>query len=340
MRLKKVLVTGGTGYIGSHTCVALLESGYDVVVLDNLCNSSKRVLHRIQDITGKSLQFFKGDVRNPVDLAKAFEVGPDVVIHVAGLKSAAESIQKPLEYFDNNVSGTVTLLHAMHRYGVHHLVFSSSVAVYGESASVVVTEDTTLRPIHPYGRSKLSAEYLIRDHCQATPEMRAIVLRYANPVGAHPSGKIGEDPTGTPNNVMPYLAQVAEGSREKLQIYGGDYPTPDGTCVRDYIHVMDVASAHTRALEYGTTTEGVSTFNISTGHGYSVLELVTAYERASGRDIQLEIVGRREGDVPRLQVSPAFTTKELEWNATRDLITMCQDSWRWQTMNPTGYGGC
>lgn len=330
----RVLVTGGAGYIGSHTCVALLEAGHDITVIDNLCNSSEVALQRVQEITGKSLHFVQGDVRNAEDLARALEGGADAVVHFAALKAVGESCEKPLDYFDNNISGTIALLQAMRRANVHILVFSSSATVYGEADAMPVTEDAPLRVTNPYGRTKLVMEDLIRDCCQAMPEMSAVLLRYFNPVGAHPSGCIGEDPRGVPNNLMPYVAQVATGRRERLQVFGGDYPTPDGTGVRDYIHVMDLADAHVRALEYGSRQLGARAINVGTGRGYSVLELVRAFEAASGKTVPYETVGRRTGDVAELWADTALSEKLLGWRAQHDLMAMCTDTWRWQSGNP------
>lgn len=332
-----VLVTGGAGYIGSLICVALLEAGHDITVIDNFCNSSEVALQRVQEIAGRPLRFVRGDVRNPDDLASAFETAPDAVIHFAALKAVGESCEKPLEYFDNNIGGTIALLQAMRRAGVRNLVFSSSATVYGEPDTVPVNEDAPLRVTNPYGRTKLVMEDLIRDCCQAMPDMGAVLLRYSNPVGAHPSGRIGEDPTGVPNNLMPYVAQVAVGRREKLQVFGGDYPTPDGTGVRDYIHVMDLADAHVRALEYGATNPGAHAINVGAGRGFSVLELVRAFEHASGRAVPFDVVDRRAGDVAELWADPALASEQLGWCARFDLAAMCEDTWRWQSRNPQGF---
>lgn len=334
----QVLVTGGAGYIGSHACVALLEAGHDVIVIDNLCNGSEVALQRVQQIAGKSLQFLRGDIRNPDDLERAMQGGIDAVIHFAALKAVGESCQKPLDYFDNNIGGTIALLQAMRRANVGNLVFSSSATVYGEPDAVPVTEDAPLRVTNPYGRSKLVMEQLMGDCCQAMPEMGAVLLRYFNPVGAHPSGRIGEDPSGTPNNLMPYVAQVAVGKRDRLQVFGGDYPTVDGTGVRDYIHVMDLADAHVRALEFGERHRGIHAINVGTGRGYSVLELVRAFEQASGCKVPYEIVGRRAGDVAELWASPDRAETLLGWKARLGLAEMCADTWRWQSGNPDGYG--
>ena len=333
----RVLVTGGAGYIGSHTCVALLEAGHDITVIDNLCNSSEVALERVQEITEKPLRFVRGDVRNPDDLANAFQEGPDAVIHFAALKAVGESCEKPLEYFDNNIGGTIALLQAMRRAGVRNLVFSSSATVYGEPDSVPVTEDAPLRVTNPYGRTKLVMEDLIRDCCQAMPDVGAVLLRYFNPVGAHPSGRIGEDPKGVPNNLMPYVAQVAVGRRDRLRVFGGDYPTPDGTGVRDYIHVMDLAHGHVRALEFSAASRGAHAFNLGTGRGHSVLELVRKFGQVSGREIPFDVVDRRVGDVAELWAAPRLAREQLGWQATSDLAAMCIDTWRWQTENPEGF---
>ena len=332
-----VLVTGGAGYIGSHTCVTLLEAGHQVTVLDNLCNSSAVALDRVQEITGKALRFVEGDVRDASALRRAFAGGQDAVIHFAALKAVGESCEKPLDYFDNNIGGTITLLQAMRDAGVETLVFSSSATVYGEPDAVPVTENAPLRVTNPYGRTKLVMEQLIRDCCQADPALSAVLLRYFNPVGAHPSGRIGEDPAGIPSNLMPYVAQVAVGRRERLQVFGGDYPTPDGTGVRDYIHVMDLAQAHQRALAFGHQHTGARAINVGTGRGYSVLELVRAFEQASGKPVPFDIVGRRAGDVAALWAEPGLAGDLLGWRAENDLLAMCEDAWRWQCANPEGY---
>ena len=333
------LITGGAGYIGSHTCLALLEAGHQVTVLDNLCNGSAQALQRVQQLAGKPLHFIHGDIRNPADLQRAFAQPPDAVIHFAALKAVGESCEKPLDYFDNNIGGTIALLQAMRAAAVKTLVFSSSATVYGQPDAVPVTEDAPLRVTNPYGRTKLVMEELIGDCCQADPSMSAVLLRYFNPVGAHPSGRIGEDPSGTPNNLMPYIAQVAVGRRQRLQVFGGDWPTPDGTGVRDYLHVMDLAEAHVRALEFGRGQTGARAINVGTGRGYSVLELVRAFEQASGKAVPFEIVGRRDGDVAALWAQPGLAETLLGWRAQHDLAAMCADTWRWQVGNPQGYGG-
>ena len=333
----KILVTGGAGYIGSHTCVLLLEAGHDVTVIDNLCNSSAIALERVQELAGKSLRFVEGDIRNGADLDRAFEGGIDAVIHFAALKAVGESCEQPLAYFDNNIGGTITLMQAMEAHGVHRLIFSSSATVYGQPDSVPIKEDAPLRVTNPYGRTKLVMEQLIQDWCTARPQASAVLLRYFNPVGAHPSGRIGEDPRGEPNNLMPYIAQVAVGRRELLRIYGDDYPTPDGTGVRDYLHVMDLAEAHLKAVEYSGTHAGCQAFNLGTGTGYSVREMVTAFELAAGRAIPCQIVERRAGDVTELTADPAEANAKLQWCTTRGLDAMCADAWRWQQQNPIGF---
>ena len=332
-----LLVTGGAGYIGSHTCVVLLEAGHNVTVIDNLCNSSPIALERVQELAGRSLRFVQGDIRNRADLDKAFEGGIDAVIHFAALKAVGESGEQPLAYFDNNIGGTIALMQAMEARGVTRLVFSSSATVYGQPDHVPVKEDAPLRVTNPYGRTKLVMEDLIRDWCASRPELSAVLLRYFNPVGAHPSGQIGEDPRGIPNNLMPYIAQVASGQRERLHVFGNDYPTPDGTGIRDYLHVMDLADAHVKALDYATTHTGCEAFNLGTGQGHSVLELVRAFEHASGRKIPCTITQRRPGDVAEIWANPARAMQVLGWAAQYDLAAMCADTWRWQRDNPTGY---
>ncbi len=332
-----ILVTGGAGYIGSHTCLALLEAGHAVTVLDNLCNGSLVALQRVQELAGKSLKFLQGDVRNHTDVDHALAGGIDAVIHFAALKAVGESCQQPLRYFDNNISGTICLLQAMQAAGVHKLVFSSSATVYGQPDSVPVDETAALRVSNPYGRSKLVMEQLIEDWCSAQPEVSAVLLRYFNPVGAHPSGRIGEEERGTPNNLMPYIAQVAIGRRERLQVFGNDYPTIDGTGVRDYLHVMDLADAHVSALTLASQTTGCDAINLGTGRGTSVLELVHAFEQATGQPIPLDIVARRPGDVAEYWANPAKAHARLDWHAKRSVQDMCADTWRWQSQNPNGY---
>ncbi|MEO7941285.1 MAG: UDP-glucose 4-epimerase GalE [Burkholderiaceae bacterium] len=332
-----ILVTGGAGYIGSHTCLALLQAGHAVTVLDNLCNGSLVALQRVQELGGKQLRFVQGDVRNPGDVEQALAGGIDAVIHFAALKAVGESCQQPLRYFDNNISGTICLLQAMQAASVKRLVFSSSATVYGQPDQVPVDETAALRVSNPYGRSKLVMEQLIGDWCTAQPEVSAVLLRYFNPVGAHPSGRIGEEQRGTPNNLMPYVAQVASGQRAHLQVFGNDYPTIDGTGVRDYLHVMDLADAHVAALARASQTSGCDAINLGTGRGTSVLELVRAFEQATGQSIPLDITERRQGDVAEYWANPAKAHACLGWHATRTLHDMCADTWRWQSQNPQGY---
>lgn len=316
--------------------MSLLEAGHEVVVIDNLCNGSEIALRRVQELAGRSLHFIRGDIRDADALARAFAKPVQAVIHFAALKAVGESCEKPLDYFDNNIGGSIGLLQAMRGAGVKTLVFSSSATVYGEPDAVPVTEDAPLRVTNPYGRTKLMMEDLIRDCCRAMPDMSAILLRYFNPVGAHPSGRIGEDPSGTPNNLMPYIAQVAVGRRERLRVFGNDYPTPDGTGVRDYIHVMDLADAHVRALEHARTRTGALALNVGAGRGYSVLELVRAFEQASGRKVPHEVVARRPGDVAELWADPARAKQLLGWSTSRGIEAMCADTWRWQRDNQEG----
>jgi UDP-glucose 4-epimerase len=333
-----VLVTGGAGYIGSHACVALMDAGFDVVVLDNLCNSSPVALQRLQYICGKSPLFVQGDVRDRACLDGIFRSHTVIaVLHFAGLKAVGESVELPLEYYDNNVTGSLVLLAAMREAGVCNLVFSSSATVYGDPVSVPIREDFALAPASPYGRTKHMVEDILADWQCANPHWSIGCLRYFNPVGAHPSGRIGEDPQGFPNNLMPFVAQVAVGQREKLFVFGNDYATPDGTGVRDYIHVMDLVEGHVVALDYVCRQRGLHTINLGTGNGVSVLQMVEAFERASGRPIPYEIVGRRPGDIAACWADPGLARQLLNWNASRDLTQMCEDAWRWQSGNPTGY---
>ena len=332
----KILVTGGAGYIGSHACVVLLEAGHDVTVIDNLCNSSATALDRVEELAGRPLCFVQGDVRNRKDLALAFEGGPDAVIHFAALKAVGESCQQPLAYFDNNIGGTIALMQAMEEHGVNRLVFSSSATVYGQPDQVPVKEDAPLRVTNPYGRTKLVMEQLIQDWCAARPHASAVLLRYFNPVGAHPSGRIGEDPRGEPNNLMPYVAQVAVGRRERLRVFGNDYSTPDGTGIRDYLHVMDLADAHRKAVDYAAAHAGCEAFNLGTGWGYSVLEVVRAFEAVSGCIVPLEFVERRAGDVAELTADPRKANTDLKWTACYGIERMCADTWGWQSTNPQG----
>ncbi|MBG14095.1 MAG: UDP-glucose 4-epimerase GalE [Alcanivorax sp.] len=335
-----VLVTGGAGYIGSHTVLLLLEAGRRVLVLDNLSNSSRESLERVAAITGKRAEFVEGDIRDTALLDRLFQehrIGS--VIHFAGLKAVGESVAQPLRYYDCNVTGSLRLLEAMDRAGVRHLVFSSSATVYGDPASVPIREDFPLSATNPYGATKLHIEDMLRDLHRADPRWSVALLRYFNPVGAHESGRIGEDPNGEPNNLMPYVAQVAVGKREQLRVFGDDYDTPDGTGVRDYIHVMDLAEGHLAALDALARDGGLITTNLGTGRGYSVLEMVRAFAAASGREVRYQIAERRPGDVASCYADPAHAKKVLGWEAKRGIDTMCADHWRWQSENPNGYRG-
>ena len=335
-----ILVTGGAGYIGTHACIALIEAGYQVVVLDNLCNASAEAISRVGEITGITLPLVKGDVRDAQCLDALFsDHDIEAVMHFAGLKAVGESVEKPLEYYDNNVNGTLVLLAAMERAGIDKFIFSSSATVYGDPASVPIREDFPTSATNPYGRSKLMVEEILADWGLARPGWSIGRLRYFNPVGAHVSGRIGEDPQGWPNNLMPFVAQVAVGRREQLSVFGGDYPTPDGTGVRDYIHVVDLAEGHVAALEYVLGNPGVLTVNLGTGNGSSVLDMVKAFENASGREIPYQIVERRAGDIAECWADPAMAEELLGWKASRSLEDMCADTWRWQEANPQGYGG-
>ena len=333
-----VLVTGGAGYIGSHTCVQLLEAGYDVVVLDNLSNSSYEALQRVEQIAGRKLDFVEGDIRDRSCLNQLFEsYSIESVIHFAGLKAVGESCELPLTYYDNNISGTISLCQAMQAAGVKRLVFSSSATVYGDPASVPIREDFPTSATNPYGRSKLIIEEVLRDLHASDNEWCISLLRYFNPVGAHESGLIGEDPNGIPNNLLPYISQVAIGKLEQLSVFGGDYPTPDGTGVRDYIHVLDLADGHLRALEAMERQPGVMTCNLGTGQGYSVLQMIAAFEKASGNTVSYRTVDRRPGDIAACYADPGYAKELLGWSAIRDLEQMMLDSWRWQSENPEGY---
>lgn len=333
-----VLVTGGAGYIGSHTCLELLESGYGVVVIDNLCNSNSKSLERVEALTGKKLRFYEGDVRDEALLRKIFaenEIG--CVIHFAGLKAVGESVAKPLEYYTNNLVNTLTVLNAMRRHGVKNFVFSSSATVYGDPESVPVREDARQTATNPYGRTKLFIEQILSDCCAVDPGLNVALLRYFNPIGAHPSGLIGEDPTGIPNNLVPYIAKVAMGQLDKLHVFGNDWPTPDGTGVRDYIHVVDLAQGHVAALKKLESGCGLFVCNLGTGKGYSVLDILHAYERACGKKLPYVIDPRRPGDIAACWADPTKAQRELGWQARYDIDAMCASSWNWQSKNPHGY---
>jgi UDP-glucose 4-epimerase len=334
----RILVTGGAGYIGSHTCVELLKAGYEVVVVDNLSNSKEEAIHRVEEISHGRVEFHQVDLVDEAGLEAVFRRGRvEAVIHFAGLKAVGESVAQPLRYYHNNVTGTLVLLKVMGAHGVKDLVFSSSCTVYGEPQRVPVTEDFPLSATNPYGRTKLIIEDMLRDLYVADPSWNVALLRYFNPVGAHPSGRIGEDPNGIPNNLLPYIAQVAVGRLKQLSVFGGDYPTPDGTGVRDYIHVVDLATGHLKALEKLRQKPGVVAYNLGTGRGNSVLEVVAAFERASGREIPYRIVARRPGDVALTYADPSKAQRELGWRAELGLDEMCADVWRWQENNPNGY---
>ncbi len=335
---KSILVTGGAGYIGSHTCLELLAAGHRVVVVDNLDNSSEESLRRVRALTGCPLEFNRVDLRHGEALRGVFARHDfDAVIHFAGLKAVGESAQIPLRYYDNNITGTLRLLEVMQEHGVRDLVFSSSATVYGEPARVPITEDFPLSATNPYGRTKLFIEEILRDLCAADPAWRAVLLRYFNPVGAHPSGRIGEDPQGLPNNLMPYVMQVAVGKLPELQVFGADYDTPDGTGVRDYIHVVDLALGHLAAIDRLQALPGCTAINLGTGRGYSVLEMVNAAEAASGKKVPYRVTARRPGDIATCYADPAHAAAVLGWTALRDIGQMCADHWRWQAGNPQGY---
>ncbi len=333
-----ILVTGGTGYIGSHTVVELLDAGHTITVVDNLSNSNKDVIDRIKAITGKKVSFVVGDLCDQEMTDRVFASGNfDAVIHFAGLKAVGESVQKPLEYYRNNISSMLSLLSAMQKYGVNKLVFSSSATVYGEPGVTKYTEDLPAGQniSSPYGKTKYIIEQIITDVAAANPDFQATILRYFNPIGAHESGKIGEDPSGIPNNLMPFIAQVATGKRDKLAIFGNDYDTPDGTCLRDYIHVVDLAKGHIAALAH--LTAGIHTYNLGSGKATSVLELVHAFERASGVPIVFEFAPRRAGDLPEYYADASKAAKELNWRTEKSIEDMCRDTWNWQSQNPNGY---
>ena len=334
----RVLVTGGAGYIGSHTCVELLAAGYEVVVIDNLCNSKETALERVVEIAGEPVAFVKADLRDSDALDALFrEYSFDAVIHFAGLKAVGESSEIPLDYYENNIGGTLALCRAMDKAAVRTLVFSSSATVYGDPASVPIREDFSLSATNPYGRTKLFVEEILRDLHRAEGGWDIALLRYFNPVGAHVSGRIGEDPNGIPNNLMPFVAQVAIGKQPELEVFGDDYDTPDGTGVRDYIHVVDVARGHLAALERLAANPGVVTYNLGTGRGYSVLEMIRAFERASGRAVPYRVVPRRPGDIARCYADPSLASAELGWHAQLGIEDMVRDGWRWQSANPDGF---
>ncbi len=338
--MQHIIVTGGAGYIGSHTCLELLNGGYRVTVVDNLCNASREGLRRVEELTGKKAAFFKADLLDEDALDKVFRQNSDAdaVIHFAGLKAVGESVAKPLLYYRNNITGTLNLCRVMDKYGIKNIVFSSSATVYGDPASVPITESFPLLSCtNPYGRTKAMIEDILRDIHIADNDWNVGLLRYFNPVGAHESGRIGEDPNGIPNNLMPYISQVAVGKLKELSVFGNDYPTHDGTGVRDFIHVVDLAVGHLKALEKLDEKPGVVTYNLGTGQGYSVLDMVKAFEEASGRKVPYRIAPRRAGDIAQCYADPTLAAKELGWKAERGLKEMCEDSWRWQSMNPQGY---
>ncbi|HCD13015.1 MULTISPECIES: UDP-glucose 4-epimerase GalE [Shewanella] len=335
-----ILVTGGAGYIGTHTLVELLAAGKEVVVIDNLSNSSVEALARVEEISGKNVLFYQGDILNKAFLQKVFsDHSFEAVIHFAGLKAVGESVAQPLRYYENNVTGTLILCQVMKEYGVRNLVFSSSATVYGDPASLPITETFPTSATNPYGQSKLMVEHILADLAAAEPNWNIARLRYFNPVGAHKSGRIGEDPNDIPNNLMPFIAQVAVGKRDKLSVFGNDYPTVDGTGVRDYIHVVDLAIGHLKALDKLATNPGLVTYNLGTGQGYSVLEMVKAFEKACNKAIPFEFAPRRPGDIAACYADPAHAAKELGWKAERNLQDMADSSWNWQSNNPNGYKG-
>lgn len=333
-----ILVTGGAGYIGSHTSVELLKAGYQIIILDNLSNSKPESLNRIREITGSDFRFYKADLREKDALTSVFtENSIDAVIHFAGLKAVGESVQIPLHYYENNITGTLTLCKVMKEFGIKKLVFSSSATVYGSPEKVPILENFPLSAANPYGRTKLMIEEILRDVYRSDRTWSISLLRYFNPIGAHGSGRIGEDPSGLPNNLMPYITQVAVGKLKELYVFGNNYPTPDGTGVRDYIHVVDLAIGHLKALEKVISMSGVEAYNLGTGKGYSVLQLVTAFDQATGKKIPYRIVDRRPGDVAECYADPGKAKCELGWTAERSIEQMCIDAWRWQLNNPSGY---
>lgn len=334
----RILVTGGAGFIGSHTTVELLKAGHDVVIVDNFSNSKPEALRRTEELAGRPFTFVKGDLLDAPVIDELFRRHqPEAVIHFAAFKAVGESVAQPLKYYHNNITGTIVLCEAMVRHGVKTMVFSSSATVYGEPRTVPVTEDFPLFAMNPYGQTKLLMEQVFRDLYRADPSWNIALLRYFNPVGAHPSGRIGEDPNGIPNNLFPYITQVAVGKLPELSIFGGDYPTPDGTGVRDFIHVVDLAVGHLKALEALKGKTGCVAYNLGTGRGASVLEAVKAFEQVSGKKLAHRIVARRPGDAASCYCDPSKAGRELGWKTERDLITMCADAWRWQSMNPAGF---
>ncbi len=335
----KILVTGGAGYIGSHTCVELLNNGYEVIVMDNLYNASEKALDRVQQITGKTLKFYNADMLDQPAMDQIFEAEkPDAVIHFAGYKAVGESVAKPIEYYHNNMTGTLLLCDTMRKHGCKNIIFSSSATVYGDPLQIPISEECPKQnPTNPYGQTKTMLEQVLMDIHRADPEWNVTLLRYFNPIGAHKSGLIGEDPKGIPNNLLPYVAQVAIGKLKCVGVFGNDYDTPDGTGVRDYIHVVDLARGHVKALEKFKENKGVLIYNLGTGHGYSVLQVIAAFSKACGKEIPYEIKPRRAGDIATCYCTPAKAKAELGWEAEYGIEEMCADSWRWQSQNPNGY---
>lgn len=335
----KILVTGGAGYIGSHTCVELLNNGYEVVVMDNLYNASEKAVERVQQITGKTLKFYNADMLDQPAMDQIFEAEkPDAVIHFAGYKAVGESVAKPIEYYHNNMTGTLLLCDTMRKHGCKNIIFSSSATVYGDPLQIPISEECPKQnPTNPYGQTKTMLEQVLMDIHHADPEWNVTLLRYFNPIGAHKSGLIGEDPKGIPNNLLPYVAQVAIGKLKCVGVFGNDYDTPDGTGVRDYIHVVDLARGHVKAIEKFKENKGVLIYNLGTGHGYSVLQVIAAFSKACGKEIPYEIKPRRAGDIATCYCTPAKAKAELGWEAEYGIEEMCADSWRWQSQNPNGY---